>query len=59
MRSIRAEVYKGKDNDWHWRALASNDLIIADSAEGYENQQHAMKMARKVLFLPKWKVKVV
>lgn len=38
-RQGRLEVYRSKATErkqrWHWRAVASNGNILADSAEGY------------------------
>ncbi|HEY0149933.1 MAG TPA: DUF1508 domain-containing protein [Allosphingosinicella sp.] len=37
------EVYKDRDNDWRWRLKHdSNDKIIADSGEGYENRSDCL-----------------
>jgi uncharacterized protein YegP (UPF0339 family) len=48
---FRVEVYleKGKDLDFRWRLVAqSNGKIVADSAEGYHNRGHAVRMVRDV-----------
>ena len=35
--------YKDHKNEWRWRLVASNGRIIADSAEGYENESECKK----------------
>lgn len=37
---IVAEIYRGKDGDWYWRARhVSNHKIMADSGEGYRKKR--------------------
>jgi uncharacterized protein YegP (UPF0339 family) len=35
------EVYEDEAGEWRWRKVAGNDLITADSAEGYVSQSNA------------------
>ena len=34
--------YKDHEGEWRWRLKASNGRIIADSAEGYKNEQDCL-----------------
>lgn len=43
-----AEVYQDKGGEWRWRLKARNGRVIADSAEGYVDQDdaiHGLKLA--------------
>lgn len=37
------EVYQGKDKLWRWRLKAGNNRIIADSGQGYQDSNKALK----------------
>jgi uncharacterized protein YegP (UPF0339 family) len=34
--------YKDSKGEWRWRLVASNGRIIADSGEGYKNEQDCL-----------------
>jgi uncharacterized protein YegP (UPF0339 family) len=34
--------YKDSKGEWRWRLKASNGRIIADSGEGYKNEQECL-----------------
>ncbi len=36
------EYYKDKKGEWRWRLKASNGRIIADSGQGYRNEQDCL-----------------
>lgn len=43
------EIYKDSQREWRWRLRASNNYIIADSSEGYNNKQdciHAIDLVK-------------
>jgi uncharacterized protein YegP (UPF0339 family) len=40
------EVYKGKDDDWWWRAVAKNGNIVAASSQGYVNKSDCIANAK-------------
>jgi uncharacterized protein YegP (UPF0339 family) len=42
---MKVTVFKGKDGDWYWPAVARNGEIVADSAEGYVDRSYCMKKA--------------
>ncbi len=45
------EVYKDKAGEWRWRLVSpfgDEQKIIADSAEGYINQQDCLTMVHRV-----------
>lgn len=42
MAEPQFEVYKDNAGEWRWRFRASNGKIIADSSEGYKNQQDCL-----------------
>lgn len=35
------EVYEDEAGEWRWRRMAGNDLIVADSGEGYVSKAGA------------------
>jgi uncharacterized protein YegP (UPF0339 family) len=39
------DVYRDDSDEWRWRAIARNGEVVADSAEGYANRDHAVEMA--------------
>jgi uncharacterized protein YegP (UPF0339 family) len=45
------ELYRGTDGDYHWRYVASNGHILADSGEGYRRKRAALKGAGRALGL--------
>lgn len=46
--AITVEVYKGKDKQWYWRAIASNGRKIANAGEGYKHRRHAINMIGRI-----------
>ena len=47
--SLTFQVYRDVKKEWRWRLVAANNKIIADSGEGYHNQQdcwHALELVR-------------
>lgn len=42
---LKVHVFKGKDGDWYWSAVAGNGEIVADSAEGYVDRSYCVKKA--------------
>lgn len=44
----RFELFVDNAGEWRWRLVASNDEIIADSAEGYASKQGAERGIRSV-----------
>ena len=42
---MKVHVFKGKDGDWCWSAVAGNGEIVADSAEGYVDRSYCVKTA--------------
>ena len=42
MADPQFEVYADKAGEWRWRFRASNGKIIADSGEGYKDQQDCL-----------------
>ena len=36
------EYYKDSTGEWRWRLKATNGRIIADSGEGYKNEQECL-----------------
>lgn len=44
----RVAVYRDELWEWRWKALARNNKIVADSAEGYNNKMYAIKVARSL-----------
>jgi uncharacterized protein YegP (UPF0339 family) len=45
---ITCEYYKHHKGEWRWRLVAVNGRIIADSAEGYENESECKKHSDRV-----------
>lgn len=41
-------LYRDAEGKWRWRFVFSNGRIGADSAEGYENRAHCLRMAEEV-----------
>lgn len=39
---MQYQVYKDSQNQWRWRLVAGNNRIIANSGEGYWNQQDCL-----------------
>lgn len=35
---MKFEIYRDKAGEWRWRIRASNERILADSGEGYDNE---------------------
>ena len=48
MESAEFEVYQDSAGEWRWRLKASNDEVVADSAEGYTRQGDASRAAERV-----------
>jgi uncharacterized protein YegP (UPF0339 family) len=44
---LRFEVFEAHDKTWHWRLIAGNGKIIADSGEGYASEYNAVRAARR------------
>jgi uncharacterized protein YegP (UPF0339 family) len=42
---LKVHVFRGKDGDWYWSAVAGNGEIVADSAEGYVDRSYCIKKA--------------
>lgn len=42
------DVYRDSTGQWRWRLWAKNGKIVADSAEGYANKAHAVKMCDRL-----------
>lgn len=42
-------VYRRQDGKWDWRLRARNGEIIGGSQQGYENQQDAETIARRII----------
>ena len=40
--------YKDNKGEWRWRLKASNGRIIADSGEGYKNEQECLDDIKRV-----------
>lgn len=40
---MRFEVFKSKNQKWHWRLVAQNGRIIADGGQGYSTRQNARR----------------
>jgi uncharacterized protein YegP (UPF0339 family) len=40
--------YKDNQGEWRWRLKASNGRIIADSGEGYKNEQGCLDDIKRV-----------
>jgi uncharacterized protein YegP (UPF0339 family) len=43
---MKITVYRAQDG-WRWRARASNDEIVSESGEAYENKSYAIEAARR------------
>ena len=43
----RFEVFEARDKTWHWRLIAANGKIIADSGEGYASEYNAVRAAKR------------
>ena len=41
-------VYKDAGGEWRWKALASNNEIVADSGEGYNNKAYTLKVGKQL-----------
>lgn len=41
-------VFRDKAGAWRWRRQARNGEIISGSGEGYENYEHAKRMAEEL-----------
>jgi uncharacterized protein YegP (UPF0339 family) len=42
------DIYKDVTGDWRWKLWAKNGKVVADSAEGYKNRNHALTMVGKI-----------
>lgn len=47
-RDDTTECYTDDAGEFRWRVLAANGETIADSAEGYTDRAHCVKMAKRV-----------
>lgn len=47
--SMKFQIYKDSRGEWRWRIRAANGKIVADSGEGYKNQQDCIDMIRKIV----------
>jgi uncharacterized protein YegP (UPF0339 family) len=45
LSAVKVHVFRGKDGDWYWSAVARNGEIVADSAEGYVDRSYCIKKA--------------
>ena len=45
----RFEVYRARDEEWHWRLRHRNGNVIATSDEGYTRKHNALKGLRSVI----------
>ena len=43
-QGIRYQVFKDQAGKYWWRLRAANNYIVANSAEGYDQKQHAVNM---------------
>lgn len=53
------EIYRDRSNYWRWRLKANNSLIIADSGQGYVNQQdclHGIGLVQQSVGVPVYQV---
>lgn len=41
-------VYRDTVGEWRWRLKARNGRVVGDSAEGYRNRGHCVRMAKRV-----------
>jgi len=39
----RVELYRDEKGDYRWRALANNNEVVADGAEGFRSKQSAQE----------------
>lgn len=46
MSQPKLQPYKDKAGEFRWRRIAANGNIIAESGEGYVNEQNMLEMAR-------------
>jgi uncharacterized protein YegP (UPF0339 family) len=44
---LRFEVFKARNDLWHWRLIAANGRTIADSGEGYASEYNAVRAAKR------------
>lgn len=51
MKHARITIYEDAAGLWRWRMQARNGKIIADGAEGYSEQRHAVRAAERLLCL--------
>lgn len=49
---MKIEVLKGKSGKWHWRIMAKNGRILANS-ETYSSKRKALQTAKRVAGLLK------
>ncbi len=47
MKQLRLEVFRGKDNQWFVRAVASNGQVVTVT-EGYVSKANALRSARRM-----------
>lgn len=52
------KVYQDSSGDWRWSLVAENGKIVADSAEGYENRSHALRMVQEIIDLENQSVNI-
>lgn len=45
MSAVKVFVYRAKNGDWYWRAVASNGNVVATSGEGYKHRLYAREAA--------------
>jgi len=53
------QMYKDGYGQWRWRLVAANNKIIADSGEGYHNEQdclHGIRLVKSNQNAPVYKV---
>jgi len=48
MHTDTIQVYRDAASEWRWRRIAPNGLIIADSSEGYTDQQECLDRVIRV-----------
>lgn len=44
--AIKFNIFKGADDDWHWNASSSGNIIFT-SGEGFEKPQKVVQVIRK------------
>ena len=48
MKKDTIRVWQDRAEEWRWTLIAANGEPIGDSAEGYADKGHALRMAERV-----------